>query len=75
VYDGLRGEIRLLNVDGVRDVGTLREANPEVADRIDRLWEYDQSSYKQQLAKWLSISLKRFTHRLPNREGGRSQFL
>ncbi|WP_459194016.1 carbonic anhydrase [Halosimplex sp. J119] len=40
VYDGKRGEIHVVNVDGERRVDTLREAHPEVASRIDRLWEY-----------------------------------
>ncbi|MFC7096222.1 carbonic anhydrase [Halobaculum marinum] len=40
VYDGERGEVHVVNVDGERDPETLREANPDAADRIDRLWTY-----------------------------------
>jgi len=40
VYGGKRGELHLTNVDGERDVATLRETHEEVADRIDRRWEY-----------------------------------
>ncbi|MEF8852779.1 MAG: carbonic anhydrase [Haloarculaceae archaeon] len=39
-YDGRRGEVHVVNVDGERDVETLRTAHSEAADRIDRLWEY-----------------------------------
>jgi carbonic anhydrase len=39
-YDGRRGEVHVINVDGERDVETLRSAHPEAADRIDRLWTY-----------------------------------
>jgi len=37
VYDGRRGEVHVVNVDGERDVAALRGTHPEVADRIDRL--------------------------------------
>ncbi|MEF8774941.1 MAG: carbonic anhydrase [Haloarculaceae archaeon] len=37
VYDGRRGEVHVVNVDGETDAETLRSAHPEVADRIDRL--------------------------------------
>ncbi|WP_284013735.1 carbonic anhydrase [Halobaculum litoreum] len=40
VYGGERGEVHVVNVDGERDVATLRDAHPAVADRIRRLWEY-----------------------------------
>ncbi|WP_436932742.1 carbonic anhydrase [Halosimplex halobium] len=40
VYEGQRGEIHVVNVDGERRVDPLREDHPEVADRIDRIWEY-----------------------------------
>jgi carbonic anhydrase len=40
VYDGKRGEVHVINVDGQTDVATLREEHAEVADRIDRLWTY-----------------------------------
>ena len=40
VYGGARGEVHVINVDGERDPAALREAHADVADRIDRLWEY-----------------------------------
>ncbi|WP_226021280.1 carbonic anhydrase [Halomicrobium salinisoli] len=40
VYSDRRGEVQVINVEGETDVEALREAHPEVADRIDRLWEY-----------------------------------
>jgi carbonic anhydrase len=40
VYSGRRGEVHVVAVDGERDVEALREAHPEVADRIRRLWSY-----------------------------------
>lgn len=40
VYQGERGEIHVINVDGERSVESLRAANGEIADRIHRLWEY-----------------------------------
>ena len=39
-YDGDRGEIHVINVDGETDVETLRAAHPEIDSRIERLWEY-----------------------------------
>jgi carbonic anhydrase len=39
-YEGRRGEVHVINVDGERNVETLREDDPEAKDRIDRLWEY-----------------------------------
>jgi carbonic anhydrase len=39
-YPGDRGEIHVVNVDGDRDVETLRDAHLEMADRIHRLWTY-----------------------------------
>ena len=39
-YEGARGEVHVINVDGETDVATLRERNPEVSSRIRRLWEY-----------------------------------
>jgi carbonic anhydrase len=38
VYDGRRGEIHVVNVDGETSVDRLRADHPEVADRLDRLW-------------------------------------
>ena len=40
VYSERRGEVHVINVDGETDVETLREDNPSVAGRINRLWEY-----------------------------------
>jgi len=40
VYGGRRGEVHVINVDGETAVETLRTDHPEIADRIDRRWEY-----------------------------------
>ncbi|WP_277552420.1 carbonic anhydrase [Halobaculum limi] len=40
VYGGARGEVHVINVDGERDVETLRDEHSTVAHRIDRLWSY-----------------------------------
>jgi len=40
VYSGSRGEVHVVNVAGERDPATLREEYPEVADRIERRWNY-----------------------------------
>jgi carbonic anhydrase len=40
VYSGRRGEVHLVNVDGESGVDDLRAAHPDVASRIERLWEY-----------------------------------
>ncbi|WP_224269210.1 carbonic anhydrase [Haloprofundus salinisoli] len=40
VYSGRRGEVHVVNVDGETNVERLREEYPEIAPRIDRLWEY-----------------------------------
>jgi carbonic anhydrase len=40
VYDGRRGEIHVINVEGETDGEALRDAYPEVEGRIERLWEY-----------------------------------
>jgi carbonic anhydrase len=39
IYGGDRGEIHVINVDGEERVTALREANPAIAERVDRLWE------------------------------------
>jgi carbonic anhydrase len=39
-YDGNRGEIHVINVDGETDVDALQATNPEIESRIERLWEY-----------------------------------
>jgi carbonic anhydrase len=40
VYGGRRGEVHVVNVGGETDVDALRSAHPEIASRVDRLWEY-----------------------------------
>ncbi|SFL15471.1 carbonic anhydrase [Halogranum rubrum] len=40
VYGGRRGEVHVVNVDGETSVETLREEYPDIASRVDRLWEY-----------------------------------
>ena len=40
VYSGRRGEVHVVNVDGVTDVEALRDEHPEVRSRIERLWTY-----------------------------------
>jgi len=40
IYSGRRGEVHIINVDGETAVDELREDNPEMAGRIERLWEY-----------------------------------
>ncbi|WP_435318613.1 carbonic anhydrase [Haloarchaeobius sp. TZWSO28] len=40
VYGGKRGEVHVINVNGERTVAALREAEPDIDARIDRLWEY-----------------------------------
>jgi carbonic anhydrase len=40
VYSERRGEVQVVNVDGETDVESLREAHPEIEDRVRRLWEY-----------------------------------
>ncbi|WEL17458.1 Carbonic anhydrase [Halorhabdus sp. SVX81] len=39
-YDGRRGEVHVINVNGETDPDALRKTHPEISDRIDRLWEY-----------------------------------
>ena len=39
-YEGKRGEVHVINVDGETDPEALREAHPEAAERIDRRWTY-----------------------------------
>jgi len=40
VYGGRRGEVHVVNVDGETDPDAIREAYPEIADRVARLWTY-----------------------------------
>ena len=39
-YDGKRGEVHVINVDGETDPEALRETHPDAAERIERLWTY-----------------------------------
>ena len=39
-YAGRRGEVHVVNVDGETAVARLRDEYPEIAPRIERLWEY-----------------------------------
>ncbi|QGA80509.1 carbonic anhydrase [Candidatus Nanohalobium constans] len=39
VYSGDRGQIHLINVNGENSVEKLKEENPEVSERFERLWE------------------------------------
>lgn len=38
VYDGRRGEVHVVNVDGETDVEVLRDDHPEIESRIRRRW-------------------------------------
>ena len=40
VYGGARGEVHVVNVDGDHDPDSIRDANPEVADRVTRRFVY-----------------------------------
>jgi carbonic anhydrase len=40
VYGGDRGEVHVINADGERDPATIRDAHPEIAERVQRLFEY-----------------------------------
>jgi carbonic anhydrase len=40
VYSGKRGQVHVINVDGERDAEALRAAHPDIADRVERRWEY-----------------------------------
>ena len=42
VYGGQRGEVHVINVDGMRSVETIRAECPEIEDRVHRLWAYEQ---------------------------------
>ena len=39
-YDGRRGEVHVINVDGETDPAALRETHPSLEDRVQRLWNY-----------------------------------
>lgn len=40
VYSGSRGEVHVVNLNGVKDVEELREQHPEIQDRIERVSEF-----------------------------------
>jgi len=40
IYSDRRGEVHVINVNGETDPERLRERNPEIESRVDRLWEY-----------------------------------
>jgi carbonic anhydrase len=40
VYTDRRGEVHVINVDGELDAAALRDAHPEIENRIHRRWEY-----------------------------------
>ncbi|WP_053947473.1 carbonic anhydrase [Halolamina sediminis] len=40
VYDGRRGEVHVINVDGETDPECLRDRHPAIDSRVDRLWTY-----------------------------------
>lgn len=48
VYSDQRGTVHVINVDGETDVATLRDENPDIADRIGRLWEYGRTLTAEQ---------------------------
>jgi carbonic anhydrase len=40
VYSGSRGELHVVNVNGENSVSKLKDQNPEIQDRVERVWEY-----------------------------------
>jgi len=40
VYAGDRGEVHVVNADGEHDPDAVRDANPDIAERVRRLFEY-----------------------------------
>lgn len=40
VYSGSRGELHVININGENSVSELKDQNPEIQDRVERLWEY-----------------------------------
>lgn len=40
VYDGKRGELHVVNVNGERNPETLRTGHETISDRVSRLWTY-----------------------------------
>jgi carbonic anhydrase len=39
-YSGRRGDVHVINVGGETNVERLREENPEIESRVERLWQY-----------------------------------
>jgi len=39
-YDGRRGEVHVVNVDGERNASELISTHPKIADRVGRRWAY-----------------------------------
>jgi len=39
-YDGKRGEVHVINVDGETDPAAIRERHPEIDSRVQRRWTY-----------------------------------
>ncbi|MDY6771054.1 MAG: carbonic anhydrase [Candidatus Nanohaloarchaea archaeon] len=39
IHGGERGELHVINVDGVTEVDRLQDQHPAIADRVDRRWE------------------------------------
>jgi carbonic anhydrase len=40
IYSGSRGELHVININGENTVNELKDSNPEMQDRVERLWEY-----------------------------------
>ncbi len=40
VYGGKRGEVHVINIDGQRRCDVLQADYPDIASRVNRLWEY-----------------------------------
>lgn len=40
VYSGSRGKVNVVNINGENSVAELKDQNPEIQDRVERLWEY-----------------------------------
>lgn len=39
VYSGSRGEVHVINVNGENNVSKLRNNNPDIQDRVERIWK------------------------------------
>jgi carbonic anhydrase len=40
IYSGSRGELHVININRENTVDELKDSNPEIQDRVERLWEY-----------------------------------